>query len=204
MAFSSECSFSCQTYCDMVCRFVRSHHPHRTVGFDLRKQGSPDLYASALTTSPGSLSREWFWSCHIYYGIKEALHFPFIRKNVRPIQMPLGSFTCHTYCDTGPPLLRSNQKDQWWSLLNATCSLRKRITTYFNILSLMWPDQVWLKLTASRMLSESHFRPFKSIILYLNLIPFKGDCCLFFASIVVLQQHSSFSQAFCLLQRALL
>jgi hypothetical protein len=62
MAFSNECSFSCQTYCGAVCRFVLSHpkdwHPHRTVGFDLRKQGSPDFCASALTSLPGSLSRE--------------------------------------------------------------------------------------------------------------------------------------------------
>jgi hypothetical protein len=30
-----------------------------------------------------------------------------------------GSFTCHTYCDTGPPFLRSYPKDPWFSLLNA-------------------------------------------------------------------------------------
>jgi hypothetical protein len=29
-----------------------------------------------------------------------------------------GSFTCHTYCDTGPPFLRY-PKDSWFSLLNA-------------------------------------------------------------------------------------
>jgi hypothetical protein len=94
-------------------------YPHRTVGFDLRKQGSPDLCASAPTTSPGSLSREGFWSCHTYHGIKEALLFPFFRKTACTIQLPLGPFTCHTYSDTGPPILRLHQKDPWLSLLNA-------------------------------------------------------------------------------------
>jgi hypothetical protein len=30
-----------------------------------------------------------------------------------------GSFTCHTYCDTGTPFLRLYPKDPWFSLLNA-------------------------------------------------------------------------------------
>jgi hypothetical protein len=29
------------------------------------------------------------------------------------------SFTCHTYCDMGPPFLRSYPKDPWFYLLNA-------------------------------------------------------------------------------------
>jgi hypothetical protein len=30
-----------------------------------------------------------------------------------------GYFTCHTYCDTGPPFLRSYPKGPWFYLLNA-------------------------------------------------------------------------------------
>jgi hypothetical protein len=30
-----------------------------------------------------------------------------------------GSFTCHTYCDTGPLFLRSYSKDPWLYLLSA-------------------------------------------------------------------------------------
>jgi hypothetical protein len=39
------------------------------------------------------------------------------------------SFTCHTYCDTRPPFLRSYPKDPWFYLLNAVLGA---ITTYFN------------------------------------------------------------------------
>ena len=55
MAFSSEGSFSCHTYCDTGPRFMLSHpkgrHPRPTVGFELGTQGSSDLCASALTTA---------------------------------------------------------------------------------------------------------------------------------------------------------
>jgi hypothetical protein len=30
-----------------------------------------------------------------------------------------GSFTCHSYCDTRPPFLRSYLIDPWFSILNA-------------------------------------------------------------------------------------
>jgi hypothetical protein len=36
-----------------------------------------------------------------------------------------GSFTCHTYCDTGPPFLWSYPKDPWFSLLNAMLLLKE-------------------------------------------------------------------------------
>jgi hypothetical protein len=56
LAFSSEGSFSCHTYCDTGPRFIRSHlkdrHPRPTVGFEPGTQGSPGLCASALTTAP--------------------------------------------------------------------------------------------------------------------------------------------------------
>jgi hypothetical protein len=43
-----------------------------------------------------------------------------------------GSFTCHTYCDTGPLFLRSYPKDPWFSLLDTVLLAKKQITTYFN------------------------------------------------------------------------
>jgi hypothetical protein len=56
MAFSSEGSFSCYTYCDAGPWFIRSNakdrHARPTVGFEPGTQGSPDLCASALITAP--------------------------------------------------------------------------------------------------------------------------------------------------------
>jgi hypothetical protein len=37
-----------------------------------------------------------------------------------------GSFTCHTYCDTGPPFLRSYPKDPSFYLLNAVLLAKKQ------------------------------------------------------------------------------
>jgi hypothetical protein len=60
MAFSSEGSFSCHTYCDTGPRFIRSHlkdrHSRPTVGFEQGTQRSPVYCASALTTAP---HRRW-------------------------------------------------------------------------------------------------------------------------------------------------
>jgi hypothetical protein len=37
-----------------------------------------------------------------------------------------GSFTCHTYCDTGPPFLRSYPKKPWLSLLHVMLLAKKQ------------------------------------------------------------------------------
>jgi hypothetical protein len=42
-----------------------------------------------------------------------------------------GSFTCHTYCDTGPPSLRSYPKEPWFSILNTVFFVEGAITSYF-------------------------------------------------------------------------
>jgi hypothetical protein len=47
-----------------------------------------------------------------------------------------GSFTCHTYCDTGPPLLRSCRKDPWFSLLNAVLLAKEQPLPILNVLGL--------------------------------------------------------------------
>jgi hypothetical protein len=63
MAFSSEGSLTCHTYCDKRPRSIRSHpkvwHPRPTVGFKSGTQGSPDLCASALTTAPRGCFIYW-------------------------------------------------------------------------------------------------------------------------------------------------
>jgi hypothetical protein len=42
-----------------------------------------------------------------------------------------GSFTCHTYCDAGPPFLRSYPKDSWFSTSQCRALGERSITTYF-------------------------------------------------------------------------
>jgi hypothetical protein len=44
-----------------------------------------------------------------------------------------GSFSCHTYCDTGPPFLRSYQKDPWFSLLNAVLLAKEQSLLILNV-----------------------------------------------------------------------
>jgi hypothetical protein len=44
-----------------------------------------------------------------------------------------GSFTCHTYCDTGPPSLRSYPEDPWFSLLIAVLLTKKQSIHILNI-----------------------------------------------------------------------
>jgi hypothetical protein len=49
------------------------------------------------------------------------------------------SFTCHTYCDTGPPFIRSYPKDPWFSLLNAVLLAKKQSLPILNVLGLTRP-----------------------------------------------------------------
>jgi hypothetical protein len=66
------------------------------------------------------------------------------------------SFTCHTYCDTGPPFLRSYPKDPWFSLLNAVLLAKKQLLPILNFLGLTRPvSRAGLEPTTSRMLSKS-------------------------------------------------
>jgi hypothetical protein len=66
-----------------------------------------------------------------------------------------GSFTCHTYCDTGPPFLRSYPKDPWFSLLNAVLLAKEQLLPILNFLGLTRPARAELELTTYRLLSES-------------------------------------------------
>jgi hypothetical protein len=56
IAFSSEGSFTCHTYCETGPSFIRSHpkdrHLRSTLGFESATQGSADHCAAALTTAP--------------------------------------------------------------------------------------------------------------------------------------------------------
>jgi hypothetical protein len=66
-----------------------------------------------------------------------------------------GSCTCHTYCDKGPPFLRSYPKDPWFYLLNAVLLAKEQSLPILNDLGLMRPAQAELELTTYRLLSES-------------------------------------------------
>ena len=48
------------------------------------------------------------------------------------------SFTCHTYCDTLPPFLRSYPKDPWFYLLNAVLLAKKQSLPILNVLCFMF------------------------------------------------------------------
>jgi hypothetical protein len=60
-----------------------------------------------------------------------------------------GSFTCHTYCDTGPLFLRSYPKDLWFYLLNAVLLAKEQSLSILNVLGLTRPARAGLKLTTS-------------------------------------------------------
>jgi hypothetical protein len=66
-----------------------------------------------------------------------------------------GSFKCRTYCDTGPPFLRSYSKDPWFALLNAVLLAKEQSLPILNVLGLTRPARTRLELTTSRMLSET-------------------------------------------------
>jgi hypothetical protein len=66
-----------------------------------------------------------------------------------------GSFTCHTYCDTGPPFLRSYPKDPWFSLLDAVLLAKERSLPILNVLGFTRSTRAGLELKTSQMLSES-------------------------------------------------
>jgi hypothetical protein len=59
-----------------------------------------------------------------------------------------GSFTCHTYCDTG----RSYPKDPWFRLYLLA---KEQSLPILNVLSLTRPARAGLELTTYRLLSES-------------------------------------------------
>jgi hypothetical protein len=65
----------------------------------------------------------------------------------------VGSFMCHTYCDTGPPFLRSYPKDL---ILTSECRAlgEGAITTHFK--RLMRPARARLELMTSRLLGEHY------------------------------------------------
>jgi hypothetical protein len=65
-----------------------------------------------------------------------------------------GSFTCHTYCDMGPPFLRSCPKDRWFSLLNAVLYAKEQSLLILNVLSFTRLARAGLELTTSHLLSE--------------------------------------------------
>jgi hypothetical protein len=61
----------------------------------------------------------------------------------------------HTYCDSGPPFLKSYPKDPWFSLLNAVLLANEQSLPILNVLGLTWPARAGLELTTYRFLSES-------------------------------------------------
>jgi hypothetical protein len=47
------------------------------------------------------------------------------------------SFMCYTYCDTGPPFIRSYRKDPWFSTMNVMLLAKEQSLHIMNILDLM-------------------------------------------------------------------
>jgi hypothetical protein len=66
-----------------------------------------------------------------------------------------GSFTCHTYCDTGPPFLRSYPKDPWFYLLHSMLLAKEQSLPILNILGLTRPARAGLELMTYPLLSEN-------------------------------------------------
>jgi hypothetical protein len=66
-----------------------------------------------------------------------------------------GSFTCNTYCYTGPPFLRSYPKDPWFYLLNTVLLAKEQSLSILNVLGLTRPARAGLELTTYQLLSES-------------------------------------------------
>jgi hypothetical protein len=59
-----------------------------------------------------------------------------------------GSFTCHTYCDTGP-FLRSYSKDPWFSLVNAVLLAKEQSLPNSHVLGLTRVARAGLELTTT-------------------------------------------------------
>jgi hypothetical protein len=74
---------------------------------------------------------------------------------LKGLQIQTCSFTCHTYCDAGPLILRSYLTDPLISLLNAVLLTKELSLPILNVLSLTRPAREGLEITTSRMLSES-------------------------------------------------
>jgi hypothetical protein len=65
-----------------------------------------------------------------------------------------GSFTCHTYCDTGPPFLRSYPKTPWFYLLNAVLLAKEQSLPILNVLGLTRPVRAGFELMTYCLLRE--------------------------------------------------
>jgi hypothetical protein len=65
-----------------------------------------------------------------------------------------GSFMCHTYCDTGPPFLRS-YPERPVIFTSAVLLVKEQSLPIFNVLGLTRPVPAGLELTTSQMLIES-------------------------------------------------
>jgi hypothetical protein len=79
-----------------------------------------------------------------------------------------GSFTCHTYCDTGPPFLRSYPKDPWFSLLNAVLLAKEQSLPILNVFGLTRPARAGLELTTYRLLSETTTTRLRKRVIHTN------------------------------------
>jgi hypothetical protein len=84
-----------------------------------------------------------------------------------------GSFTCHAYCDTGPPFLRSYPEDPWFYLLNAVLFAKEQSLPILIVLGFTRPARAGLELTTICLLSESTTtrlrQPVKILFMYLRI-----------------------------------
>jgi hypothetical protein len=105
-----------------------------------------------------------------------------------------GSFTCHTYCDKGPPFLRSYPTEPWFSLLNVVLLTKEQSLPISNVLGLTRPVlRAGLELTISRMLSESTTTRLQQPVHFCNNLPFEEDLTFFFYIISPLKRTWPFT-----------
>jgi hypothetical protein len=82
-----------------------------------------------------------FWVARAIFQLSgDCHHYRWQSCKFRPTAFSSeGSFTCHTYCDTGLPFLRLYPKDQWFSLLNAVLLAKEQSLPILNVLGLTRP-----------------------------------------------------------------
>jgi hypothetical protein len=111
--------------------------------WDIENDNSPDIYRR--TTSLGSEQNVCLFICfkshEQFFSYLATVTIAGDRDANSDLCLALtafsreGSFTCHTYCDTGPPFLRSYPKDPWFYLLNAVLFAKEQSLPIFKRLT---------------------------------------------------------------------
>jgi hypothetical protein len=106
-----------------------------------------------------------------------------------------GSFTCHTYCDTGSPFLRSYPKDPWFYVLNAVLLAKEQSLSILNVLGLTRSARAGLKLTTYRLLSESITTRLRQPVIINHKCPWP---CYWFMKHACCADHAGYEDCYCI------